>query len=59
VYTRDFVPLTSFFWKDLLFLKRSKKIIRESQREGASPPLYNLFPPLLRKERGIKGVRLI
>ncbi len=32
--------------------------ITESQRE-AKPLLYNQFPPLLKKERGINGVRLI
>jgi hypothetical protein len=27
--------------------------------EGLTPPLFKNLPPLLEKERGIKGVRLI
>jgi len=33
-------------------------MLEESQRE-VKPLLHNQFPPLLIKERGIKGVRLI
>jgi len=34
-------------------------LVKGASKRGVSPSSINTFPPLLGKERGIKGVRLI
>jgi len=56
----QFGQLWGFFSNPSPILRRlfPEGVVKESQRE-VKPLSINLFPPLLLKERGIKGVRLV